>query len=430
MSGMRASGSWTGMLTVANLIELGQIECGLVVAGEGSREVTQATIRRLLQPGADFRLFAENLATLTLGSMAVAALLVNERHATDGHRLLGGAMRAATHHSRLCLGTSTEMKTDAATLLRAGVDLAEQTMADVQRELQLDRADVREFVLHQVGKANHDAIQERFRTARRPRAPAVRRPRQRRRCRGSVHPGHRRRPGSPRQRGYGIVDGNRQRAELHHVGGTMVSDDDGDDRTVASLSRRAAQRLLATAGDLVNLARTTGAKSRAMADLLLLDSQQAIFADLHRRFTQRAEQGDGGLPSALEALDLMWENIRALRGGAPALLHTLSSSDQSVQDRRAQFYVESTALLQEAIRDVFSADLGQLALPPARLAVLVRVALEGLVVELAQARTPSDVAVVDQAYADLRALFERYVVLGEEGPPLEEVSLEPIPLPW
>ena len=155
-------GFMTGMLTVANLIELGQIECGLVVAGEGSREVTQATIRRLLQPGADFKIFAENLATLTLGSMAVAALLVHEKHATKGHQLLGGAAKAATHHSRLCLGTPTEMKTDAATLLRAGVDLAEVTMGQVRRELDLQLGDVKEFVLHQVGKANHDAIRDRF----------------------------------------------------------------------------------------------------------------------------------------------------------------------------------------------------------------------------------------------------------------------------
>ena len=155
-------GFMTGMLQVANQIELGQIDCALVVAGEGSREVTQATIRRLLQPGADFKMFAENLATLTLGSMAVGALLVSEKYATQGHQLLGGAALAATHHSRLCLGTSTEMKTDAATLLRAGVDLAEETMAAARQQLELELDSVQEFVLHQVGKANHDAIQERF----------------------------------------------------------------------------------------------------------------------------------------------------------------------------------------------------------------------------------------------------------------------------
>ncbi len=151
-------GFMTGMTTVANLIELGQIEAGLVVAGESSRAVTEATVRRLLQPGVDFRTFGENLATLTLGSMAVAALLVHERHSRHGHRLLGGVSRAATRHSRLCLGTATEMKTDATTLLREGVALARTTWAAAREELALDPAQVTEFALHQVGKANHDTL--------------------------------------------------------------------------------------------------------------------------------------------------------------------------------------------------------------------------------------------------------------------------------
>ena len=151
-------GFMTGVLTVGNLIELGQIECGLVVASEGSRLVTRSTVERLLQPGVTFRTFAENLATLTLGSMSVAALLVHERHSKSGHRLLGYASRAATQHSRLCLGSATEMKTDAAKLLREGVDLAHATFEDVRRGLQLQTSDITEFVLHQVGKANHDAL--------------------------------------------------------------------------------------------------------------------------------------------------------------------------------------------------------------------------------------------------------------------------------
>jgi 3-oxoacyl-[acyl-carrier-protein] synthase III len=151
-------GFMTGMTTVANLIELGEIECGVVVAGEGSRAVTEATVRRLLAPGIDFRTYAENLATLTLGSMGVAAMLVHERHSRHGHQLLGGAARSATRHSRLCLGTATEMKTDAPTLLREGVELASRTYAALQSELGIDPATVTEFVLHQVGKANHDTL--------------------------------------------------------------------------------------------------------------------------------------------------------------------------------------------------------------------------------------------------------------------------------
>ncbi len=151
-------GFMSGMITVANMIELGQIDAALVVAGEGSREVTSATVRRLLKPGVSFATFSENLATLTLGSMAVAALLVNEKHSRHGHRFLGGASLSATNHSRLCLGTATSMKTDAPTLLREGVSLAGRTWAQAQQNLGITHGDVSEFLLHQVGQANHEAL--------------------------------------------------------------------------------------------------------------------------------------------------------------------------------------------------------------------------------------------------------------------------------
>jgi 3-oxoacyl-[acyl-carrier-protein] synthase-3 len=155
-------GFLSGIQTVANLIELDQIPAGLVVAGEGSRQVTQATVQRLLRTGTDFPTFAENLATLTLGSAGVAMLLVHERHATRGHQLLGGASLAATEFSHLCIGTATEMKTDAARLLREGVALAERTWLQAQANLGLGPTDFAEFALHQVGQANHDAILQRL----------------------------------------------------------------------------------------------------------------------------------------------------------------------------------------------------------------------------------------------------------------------------
>jgi hypothetical protein len=197
----------------------------------------------------------------------------------------------------------------------------------------------------------------------------------------------------------------------------------------SSLRRRAARRVLETASRLVTRARLRAQPGpAAVADLLLLESQHAGYVELHRRFTERAQRGEGGLASALDALDAMWAMIRQLRAGAPAVLQTLSN--EAVQERRARFYLESTRLLEDAIRAVFASNLGELAVPPQRTAVLVRVALEGLVVELAQARNADDVATVDQAYADFRALFERFVLHGEKGPAIAEIALEPIALPW
>jgi 3-oxoacyl-[acyl-carrier-protein] synthase-3 len=151
-------GFMTGLTMVANMIELGQISAGLVVAGEGSRQVTESTITRLQKPNLNFQDFRDNLATLTLGSGATAMLLLHQRLSRNGHRLLGGAAGAATEFNRLCVGTETGMKTDPAKLLAEGVKLANYTWYQALSELDLEATDVREYAMHQVGKANHDTV--------------------------------------------------------------------------------------------------------------------------------------------------------------------------------------------------------------------------------------------------------------------------------
>ncbi len=198
----------------------------------------------------------------------------------------------------------------------------------------------------------------------------------------------------------------------------------------ASSSRDRLQRALGRATSLLARTRLREQAAAPIRDHLLIEAQQATWRELHRRFTERASRGERGLANALEALDAMWLAIRELRAGAPAVVETLASPHASVRKRLERFYAESTALLEEAIRAVFAEDLGKLAIPPDRMAVLIRIALEGLVVELAQARDDADVARVDQAYADLRGLFERFVILGDASPAVEAVALEPIPLPW
>ena len=165
---------------------------------------------------------------------------------------------------------------------------------------------------------------------------------------------------------------------------------------------------------------------------LLIEAQRNTFRELHRRFSERAVRGEKGLDSALDALDAMWRSVRALRGGAPFIVETLAISSQQgpLRDRVSGFYEESTGLLEDAISKVFDGQLDQLAVPPERMAVIIRVLLEGLVVELAQARTPEQVARVEQAYADCRALFERFVLSGMTVPTVDPGELEPVPLPW
>lgn len=152
-------GFLTGISTVASMIELGQIEAGLVVAGESSREVTEATMQRLTGPDANFSNLKEEMASLTLGSGAAAMILARDDLATNAsRRLTGGAATAATEHAGLCQGTMTRMRTDATKLLSEGVKIASTTWRRTQAKFAVVAGDVATFCLHQVGKANHDAV--------------------------------------------------------------------------------------------------------------------------------------------------------------------------------------------------------------------------------------------------------------------------------
>ena len=62
---------------------------------------------------------------------------------------------------------------------------------------------------------------------------------------------------------------------------------------------------------------------------LLIEAQRSAFRELHRRFVERANRGEKGLPSALDALDSMWLSIRELQVGAPLLVETLSLATQT-----------------------------------------------------------------------------------------------------
>ena len=172
-------------------------------------------------------------------------------------------------------------------------------------------------------------------------------------------------------------------------------------------------------------------------ETLLLEAQKATFRELHRRIAERSKRGERGIGSALSALDSMWTSIRDLREGAPFVVETLSLSGKKgpLRTQLRSFYQESTALLSDGIQLVFVDDVKKLPIPPERFAVLLRILLEGLMVELAQVQNRSDLAEIDQAYADFRKLFEEYIINSNpiEDPslpfPLDDETAD-IPLPW
>lgn len=149
-----------GMDMVGNMIERDQIDCGIIVDGEGSRFPVENTIKRLQETTCDEELFRANFATLTLGSGAAAMVLAKPDMVANGHRFLGGVNRAATQHSRLCVGQMDGMVTDTKMLTIAGLELAGQTWAEAAPVLRWDPAVLDHYIMHQVSKAHTDRFTE------------------------------------------------------------------------------------------------------------------------------------------------------------------------------------------------------------------------------------------------------------------------------
>ena len=129
------------------------------------------------------------------------------------------------------------------------------------------------------------------------------------------------------------------------------------------------RRILGGAGRLLGRSRVRATEALgkgpgSVADHLIIRAHKATFQEMHQHYVAKATQGEGGLPAALDAFDTMWRNIRHLRSGAPRIMKTLSSEHGDVQAQLAEFYADSTRLLEDAIRVVFAEDLGALAVPP------------------------------------------------------------------
>jgi 3-oxoacyl-[acyl-carrier-protein] synthase-3 len=143
-----------GMDMVGNMIDRGQVEYAILVNGETSRQITEATIERLLDPMIDEATFRENFASLTLGSGAAAMVLGRSDLEPDGHPFMGSVNLAATQHCRLCAGNIDHMVTRTRELLMAGLDLAVRTWGRAAEALGWTADAIDHFVVHQVSKVH------------------------------------------------------------------------------------------------------------------------------------------------------------------------------------------------------------------------------------------------------------------------------------
>ncbi|MGO2555469.1 MAG: 3-oxoacyl-ACP synthase III, partial [Brevibacterium aurantiacum] len=146
-----------GMTLAANMIDAGQIEYALVVAGEDASRVQEATLRRLARPDISREEYLNEFASLTLGSGASAAVLGPADKHPEGHRILGGITRAATQHHELCVGDHNGMFTDTKGLLAGGMELVVAAWEEAHED-GWDWRDMDRYVMHQVSDVHVNSI--------------------------------------------------------------------------------------------------------------------------------------------------------------------------------------------------------------------------------------------------------------------------------
>ncbi len=156
-------GVLNGIVQIANMIELGHIEAGIVVGSELGRTLVENTIAKL---NADESLTRDDvkyaIASLTIGSASVAVVLCGERLSQTGNRLIAAAAGCDTSHHSLCQsdGLVELMHTDSEQLMRAGVATGAFTFDKFLSESDWARADIGRTFCHQVGVAHRKLMFE------------------------------------------------------------------------------------------------------------------------------------------------------------------------------------------------------------------------------------------------------------------------------
>ena len=146
-----------GMTVAASMIDAGQIDYALIVAGEDMSRVQESTVDRLQRNGITREEYLNEFATLTLGSGAAAAVLGRADLHPEGHRIHGGVARAATWNHGLCVGDYEGMFTDTQGLLNSGMEVISAAWEEAH-EYGWNWKDMDHYIPHQISHVHVDAL--------------------------------------------------------------------------------------------------------------------------------------------------------------------------------------------------------------------------------------------------------------------------------
>jgi len=160
-------GVLSGIIDLANRIELGQIRAGMVVACESAREINEAATAQLLADPSMPR-FLRSMATFTGGSAAIAVIVSDGSFGAPARRrLVAATIASAPQHDDLCrwgvqprAGHQLEpfIATDASAVLEHGVELGAHTWSRFRSVLGARDPIVDRTICHQVGATHRATI--------------------------------------------------------------------------------------------------------------------------------------------------------------------------------------------------------------------------------------------------------------------------------
>ena len=160
-------GMATGVQALANMVELGQIRCGMAVCGENGGPLVRNTVNMLnSDAGVTRRSLKRHFASLTIGSCAAAVIVTDKAFGKARHRLLATAHYTDSSANQLCQGdanggmtdeSAPAMETDSELLLHKGIAAALQMWRRLKKASCWDEATPDVVCTHQVGKA-HSAL--------------------------------------------------------------------------------------------------------------------------------------------------------------------------------------------------------------------------------------------------------------------------------
>ena len=149
----------------AGMIECGQINRAVIVAGENGKPLVDRTIDLLNESNLNRRQIKPYFANLTIGASAVAWSIARRDLIDENAPLLGStACVTDTSHNELCEGDTEGdgliMQTDSEELLHAGISVAKRAWKKFTESSGWSPQTPEFIVTHQVGKAHTAAVFE------------------------------------------------------------------------------------------------------------------------------------------------------------------------------------------------------------------------------------------------------------------------------